>query len=304
MKTYDKRPLSISEQIERLIERGMQIPDHARATHYLTHVSYYRLSGYWRLFEITTVVDNHRFKDGTGFDQVLDLYVFDRELRLLVMDAIERIEISLRNQWGHVLSLAHSSHAYLDPTLFRNSADHAECLAALARDVKKSHETFIKHYMATYNDPDLPPVWAVCKIMSLGQLSRWYGIIRNPSLRQQMADVYDLDEKTLGSFLHHLTTVRNCCAHHSRLWNRKFTVKMQLPEKKPSGLAANLNKAADRYIYNTLTMLAYLMDIINPGHHWKQRLFELFHRHPGVWPRSMGFPDDWRERLIWKRVTE
>src|SRR5690242_13015559 len=132
MKTYDKRPLSISEQIERLTERGMQIPDRARVTHYLTHVSYYRLSGYWRLFEITTAEDSHRLEDGTGFDQVLDLYIFDRELRLLVMDAIERIEISLRSQWGYVLSLSHGAHAYLDPALFRGSADHAECLASLA----------------------------------------------------------------------------------------------------------------------------------------------------------------------------
>lgn len=300
MKKFDKRPLSFSDQVQLLIDRGMQVPDVPRAIHYLTHISYYRLSGYWRLFEDGVTAGDHRFKAGTHFDQVLDLYIFDRELRLLVIDAIERVEISLRSQWGHILANTHDSHAYLDPSVFRSSAEHAECLSALVRDIKKSHETFIKHYMDTYNEPDLPPIWAVCKIMSLGQLSRWFSIIRKPSLRQQIADAYQLDERTLSSFLHHLTTVRNCCAPHSRFWNRRFTVKMQFPEKKPAGLVANFNKTADRYAYNTLTMLAYLMDIINPGHHWKKRLSELLQRHPGVWPRSMGFPDNWQNLPLWK----
>ncbi|HEX9024758.1 MAG TPA: Abi family protein [Geobacteraceae bacterium] len=300
MRMYDKPSLSISEQIQRLIQRGMAIPDRARASHYLTHISYYRLSGYWRLFEDGTAAEDHQFKAGTHFDKVLQLYIFDRELRLLVMDAIERIEISLRSQWGHLLAQAYGPHAHLDPSNFCSSADHAECLAALVRDIKKSHETFIKHYLETYDKPDLPPVWAVCKIMSLGQLSRWFSIIRTPALRQQIAATYQMDERILASFLHHLTTVRNCCAHHSRLWNRRFTVKMQLPEKKPAGLIVNFNKTADRYVYNTLAMLAYLMDIINPGHHWKRRLSELLERHPEVWPRSMGFPDNWRDLPLWR----
>ena len=62
----------------------------------------------------------------------------------------------------------------------------------------------------------------------------------------------------------------------------------------------DFNRSDGRLIYNTLVMLAYMMDNINPGHHWKQRLGKLFDDHSHVSARSMGFPDDWRERATWK----
>lgn len=299
-KTFDKPPLPILDQIEQLKERGMLITDPDRAIHYLTHIAYYRLSGYWHPFQVNNGDGTHRFKEGVSFDLILQHYIFDRELRLLIMDAIERVEISLRNQWSCALSMTHGAHAYLKPDLFCSHGEHAKCLASLARGVTSSQEMFVKHYLKTYDQPDLPPVWAACKIMTLGQLSLWYKIIKEPALRQRIANSYYLDEKILVSLFHHLTTVRNCCAHHSRLWNRRFTVIMKLPRKKPYELTLNLNYDSERYLYNTLVMLAYMMDIINPGHHWKERLGELFTRHPDVSKQAMGFPDDWQNRPIWK----
>lgn len=299
-KPFDKPPLSLAEQIDRLQERGMLIPDRDRAIHYLTHIAYYRLSGYWHPFQIDNGDGTHLFQKGVSFDLILQHYIFDRELRLLIMDALERVEISLRNQWSCALSMTHGAHAYLKPDLFRSHGEHAECLASLVREVKRSQEMFIRHYLEVYDPPDLPPVWAACKIMSLGQLSRWYKIIKEPALRQKIADTYGLDETTLGSFCHHLTTVRNICAHHSRLWNRRFTVTLKLPKKKPAHLVGNFNLAADRFLYNTLVMLAFMMDIINPGHSWKERLGKLIVKHPDVQVQAMGFPVSWQERPIWK----
>lgn len=300
MKIYDKPPLTIEQQIDRLRERGMIIPDNERATHKLTHISYYRLSGYWRPFELENEDGTHRFVEGTSFDLVLQYYIFDRELRLWLMDAIERLEVSFRNQLSNTLAMAYGAHSYLFPTHFASHKEHTDCLGSLLREITRSKEPFIKHYFATYNEPDMPPIWVATKIMSLGQLSRWYKMIREPALRQEVADTYRLDESIFTSFLHHLTPVRNCCAHHGRLWNRRFTLTMKLPRKKPPGLHENFNPDSDGHLYNTLVMLAYLMDIFNPGHHWKERLVELFDRHPDVPARAMGFPDDWRERGIWK----
>lgn len=300
MKTFSKQPLTIEQQIDLLKKRGMSIPEPSRASHYLTHISYYRLSGYWRPFEQENGESNHLFVDGTSFDQVLQHYIFDRELRLWLMDAIERIEVSFRNQLATTLAMKYGSHAYLFPEHFSSHKEHVECLASQLREITRSKEPFMKHYRETYNDPDLPPIWVATKIMSLGQLSRWYKMIREPAIRQQIADTYQIDESLLSSFLHHLTPVRNTCAHHGRVWNRRLTLTMRLPKKKPPGLYVNFNPDSDGHIYNTLVMLAYMMDTINPGHHWKLRLGELFERHPQVSERSMGFPDEWRDRPIWK----
>ena len=115
-----------------------------------------------------------------------------------------------------------------------------------------------------------------------------------------IARAYDLDEVNLTSFMHHLSTVRNYCAHHSRLRNREFTFVWSLPTHRPAVLVGNLNHFEGKRLYNTLVMSAYLMDTINPGHHWKHRLGELFLHHPHVKARQMGFPDNWRELPPWR----
>ena len=135
--------------------------------------------------------------------------------------------------------------------------------------------------------------------MSLGQLSKWYENLKNQALRQQIADGYGMDEKVFVSLLHHLTLIRNVCAHHSRLWNRHFTITPKLPRKKPAGLTPVFNMAAPRQLYNALVLIAYLMNIVSPGHHWKQRLLAVLEHHSGIPVEPMGFPDGWRNLSFW-----
>ena len=107
----------------------------------------------------------------------------------------------------------------------------------------------------------------------------------------------------LVSFAHHLTIVRNHCAHHGRVWNRKLSLKMQVPGKKPAGLSAQFNPAQDRRLYNTLTMLTYLMSVISPASTWRQRLKALIQATPQIAVADMGFPADWEQRAIWQENT-
>lgn len=96
MKSYDKLPLSISEQARLLLDRGLICEDTVRLESYLASIGYYRLSAYWLPFEQSPPSDssrNHQFISGTHFEKILTLYIFDRKLRLLVMEAIERIEV-------------------------------------------------------------------------------------------------------------------------------------------------------------------------------------------------------------------
>jgi abortive infection bacteriophage resistance protein len=93
--TCCKPALSLDAQIDLLISRGLEIPDRDKACHYLRYIGYYRLSGYYLTFQQKTPEANHHtFKKGVTFGDILDIYIMDRELRLLVMDAIERIEVA------------------------------------------------------------------------------------------------------------------------------------------------------------------------------------------------------------------
>ena len=293
---YNKPPTSFSQQVDILESRGMSIPDKNLASHYLSHINYYRLSEYWLPFESNH--GDHTFHPGTTFEQVLAIYILDRELRLLVMDAIERIEISVRTQWAYHFSHRYGPHAYLDSNLFKTKWNHQANLGKLKYEVAASQETFIQHLRNKY-DETLPPIWAVVEIMTLRQLSKWFANLTHGKDRNTVAHVYDMDEINLTSYLHHLSTVRNVCAHHSRLWNREFTFTYKLPTKRPQIIVNSLNRNQPRKLYNTLVMLEYLMEKISPGTHWKQRLFELLKKHPVVNPATMGFPENWQALSIW-----
>ncbi|GMQ87557.1 MAG: Abi family protein [Gammaproteobacteria bacterium] len=292
---FTKPPKTFDEQIDLLTKRGMAVADRPRARHYLAHLNYYRLGAYWLPFEQDH--DGHQFRPGTTFEQVLDLYVFDRELRLLVLDAIERVEVSIRTQWAYHLSHIYGPHAHLDKTLFKAKWHHFGNVDKLKREVNRSHEVFIQHLRNKYDEP-LPPLWAICEIMTLGELSKWFANLRRGKDRNAIARTYDLDEVNLTSFLHHLSTVRNICAHHARLWNREFTFTWKIPIHRPAALLENFHNHGERRIYNTLVMLAYLMDQTSPNHHFKTRLHKLLKKY-SVDETAMGFPENWRELEFW-----
>ena len=125
---FEKPPKTFDEQVDLLISRGMRIGDLDRARRYLSHLNYYRLAAYWLPFEQDH--STHRFKPGTDFDLVLQHYIFDRKFRLLVMDAIERIEISIRTRWAYHLAHCYGPHALLDPSLFKKKWSHTQNINA------------------------------------------------------------------------------------------------------------------------------------------------------------------------------
>ena len=291
---FTKPALAFADQVALLQRRGMIIADPERAEFYLRHLNYYRLGAYWLPFEADH--GSHAFRPGTRFEDVLNLYVFDRELRLLLLDALERIEVSVRTQWAYQLAHCHGSHAHLDAAIAFRTDWHQRHLAKLSEEVTRSDETFIRHLLDTYAEP-LPPVWAVCEVMSLGLLSHWYSNLRPMPTRRRIAARFGVDEGVLQSWLHHLTVVRNICAHHARLWNRDLTVLPQAPRSKPAALK-NQFQGGSHKLYNTLLILLYLMDIVAPASQWRQRLVELIDSH-GIDAAAMGFPADWRARPIW-----
>lgn len=297
---YEKPALSYTNQVVRLRERGMHFQDEARAEHYLGHLNYYRLAAYWLPYE--SHHDSHIFRSGTQFETVLDHYLFDRELRLLLLDAIERIEVSLRGHFAYQLGHRHGPHALMQSSLFKDSSrwNYRSGLAGLLKDVQGNREVFIQHFRKHYDEP-LPPVWAVVEIMSFGQLSKWLQHLAHSDDRNAIARAYGLDERILISFCHHLYIVRNHCAHHGRVWNRELAVKFTLP-RNPAPLGESLVKGRDesaqRKLYNTAVMLTYLLDVISGHHHFRERLAGLIEQY-SIHPTSMGFPEGWQQLPVW-----
>lgn len=297
---FQKPSLTIADQIALLRARGMAIPDRAKAEHYLLHISYYRLRAYWYILESAAPAPGeHQFVPGTSLDDAISLYIFDRRLRLLVMDAIERIEVSLRGTWAYCMATQYGPHGYLDPAHYADPLIYADNLIQLTAEVNRSTDDFIRHYKQKYTQPPMPPVWMVSEVMSLGALSKWYSSLNLRADRNRIAKAYGLDEKVMTSVAHHLSYVRNICAHHGRLWNKYLTVGMVSPSS-PGSLKLAVGGAGHRKLYSTLAVLTYLMRIAAPGSDWQRTLVDLIIGCPQANPQQMGFPGDWQQRPFWK----
>jgi abortive infection bacteriophage resistance protein len=284
--SFDKLPITISEQLNLLQNRGMIIDNIDEATHNLTHINYYRLSAYWLPYEL---LNSHNFKENTNFQEILNHYKFDRELRLHILKAIERIEISLRSNMAHILSLKYGTHPHLQKDIFSNNDKYNNTLQKLKSEINRSNELFIKHFNNSYKE-ELPPLWASVELMTIGQISNWYSNLKHRKDRNDISKIYGLNETILKSFMHHLTIIRNISAHHSRLWNRRFMFTFKLPNN-PAELSSKINHNNTNSIFNTIIMIEYFMNIIDKDTSWYKELNELIVSYD-INKDSMGFPVD------------
>ncbi|MEY4578825.1 MAG: hypothetical protein RL701_3528 [Pseudomonadota bacterium] len=273
--------------------------DDVKATHALRHIGYYRLSGYALPFQTGgTGADRHSFKPGADFDHVLDRYVFDRKLRLLVMDAIERIEIAVRSALSNVLATVHGPHWYTEPGMFEPSFRHTEFIDEIKRQIgyaphhAKRRDVYIEHYFRTYSAPDMPPSWMVFESLSFGTVSQTCQGLR-PHNGGAVSREYGLPRPVLTSWLHSINYVRNICAHHARLWNRECRVKPVIAHAYAAELTPN-----DR-LYAQLVVMQVMLKQVSPDTHWAAKLQQLLNEHPIVPLRSMGFPQGWAARPVW-----
>jgi abortive infection bacteriophage resistance protein len=299
---YNKPPLPVAGQLEKLKSRGLQIEDDAEALHYLLHIGYYRLSAYMLTFQERSQPDKP-FEVGTTFRQILGVYRFDRELRLHAMDIIERIEVSVRSCFVNELSCKYGSHWYLNPKYFEPTYDHRHLIKKIESELhidsvtkrrsKQHQEIFINHYFSKYGDPHLPPIWMVCECLSFGTWSLMYSSLRSKTDRKLVADHFRLEEYLLCKWLRSINQVRNICAHHSRLWNRKFVMKFEVL-KEQKDLVFN-----DDHFYPFAVICYTILKRIAPTTDWHRKLYDLLSRYPEVKPLRMGFPLKWHEQPFW-----
>ena len=293
---YAKPPLPVQDQVSLLKSRSLEIPDEARAIRYLQNIRYYRLSGYMYPFLADT--KQHLYKKGTTFEDILDLYRFDRELRLLVFSAIEKIEIALRSLITNEFSVASQNPFwYAESAYFANPAKHAAFLDSLSLNISRSNDVFIKHFYNTYSNP-WPPIWVIFEILSMGQFSILYSITAKSPPRKAVADYFGVKEVVLSTWLHTLVYVRNICAHHTRLWNKDLRIPVKLPKKTANKWLSSQN-VTNRKVYIALVIISYLLNTITPNHTFRQKIKNLITKYPNNNITAMGFPKDWRSDPFW-----
>ncbi|KDA02734.1 Abi family protein [Hyphomonas oceanitis] len=304
---YSKPATNINDQATLLKQRGMVIVDEDLVKRWLVTVGYYRLSAYWLPYEKPAQDNQTRSKvffPGTPFESVVDIYTFDRQLRLLVTEAIERVEIALRTSWTYHLSHASGPHAHMNAEFFDSGWSHAKRIATMAARTEQSREVFITHYQEKYGNPYMPPLWAVTELMTFGELSKWISATSNLKISSAIAkDIGLPSRETLEGAIQTLAYVRNICAHHGRLWNRRLVKRIPNIKRFRDDLCISQNgrqAQPENHIYNVLVILMRLLNHQSPDTTFSTRLKELIQTREPVQRKAMGFPDDWESRPIWK----
>jgi len=307
---YQHLPTTVEQQIELLRDRGM-VGGASLMKRWLITVGYYRLSAYWLPYEKPPAENetrSKRFSAGIDFAQIVDIYVFDRKLRLLVMEAIDRFEIAVRARWTNRLSVAHGSHAHMESSLFLDGFKHAQMYSKIAQRAADSSEVFVDHYRRKYTQPFLPPLWQVTELMSFGELSHWVVNTKDNDLKDELArDIGLPNKETLEGTLQLLSYVRNICAHHSRLWNRKTVKRSQ--NIRQFRIDLDIDRSGSQHqprnsIYNVLVVLARTLRHQSPDTTFPQRVRSLVETRTPTQQVAMGFPRDWRSRPIWKNEAQ
>lgn len=305
---FNKQATSIDEQIQLLKARGMRVDDYDLAERWMKTVGYYRLGAYWLPHEEPPQegeTRSKRFKPGTTFENIVRIYVFDRRLRLLIAEAIERIEVALRARWTYYAAHEWGPHGYTEHRNFSCGLAHTKQLTQLTKRIEDSNEVFIQHYRGKYTDPKWPPIWSATETMTFGELSKWFELTGNHKLKGEIAKDLGLpDRQTLKGTLHLLAYVRNVCAHHGRLWNRqtvkaapfirRFKDDMEIRDATTKG-----QPEATKGIYNVIVILMRMLRHQAADTTFPARIAALVEELRDEERKRMGFPTDWSKRPCW-----
>jgi len=139
---YIKSALTYAAQLQQLKNRGLIIEDDNKALHLLEVISYYRLSGYW--YPMLIDKQTHQFKSDSSFETAFNIYKFDRELRLLILRELEKIEVAIRAKLVYMLSHSRGSFWYKDASNFINPIKHADTLSKLGAEYTRSEQQWFK----------------------------------------------------------------------------------------------------------------------------------------------------------------
>ena len=312
MAKFTQPPLSLDQQIENLILKGLVIDNPEEAKNTLSFISYFRLKLYQKHF----IGDDNRFSPGTDFNSLINLYSFDRDLKLIIFHAIENIEVAIKTLINNQMCERYGSHWFLDHNNFRTlQAVNDAPLNDTEAYVKFSHENFIadlketcrvgsqhnfiSNYMSAYNDPALPPSWMVFEIITFGTISKIYEYLNDVEVRDNVAGVFNLTKKMLTSWLHCITNIRNICAHHSKLVYTTLIIQPVFPTRSKKKFLIESDLVVTRRVYSILCCIQHLLSTINTDSIYKQNLLDLIDKNPQINYTLLGFTPNWRDEPLW-----
>lgn len=283
---FSKPAKNPTDLVNHLKSRGLIVNDQLAAETAIARIGYYRLLIYMRPLQD----QNKRFFQSKSFEDILTLYKFDRQLRLLCLDAIETIEVALRAAIVNELAVQQTAHFYTESSHYINTSEFKNFI----QTTLKSKSMSVDHYYAKYSTPSFPPIWSILETLSIGSLSKMYSNLTVPN-RKIVAKCFKYDEDVLVSWFRAIAALRNKCAHQNRVWN---TISPADKPKIARRTKSFCGPSQETFYARAVVVNALLLEI-EPSSKWKQELKKLLSSNSIVNPRQMGFPSNWETMSFW-----
>ena len=286
---------TIDEQLDILRSRGLTINDETKAKDFLLRNNYYRISGY-----SLTLRKNDTFSKSATFQNIIDIYNFDHELRHILLQYLEVIEVQMKSVYAYEFTKVHGPTGYLDETFFTNKAKHKEIIdkAEQQKAQRLPHEAYLKHFVKDLHQD--VPLWAYVDLLTISDISFLYSISEQP-IKNAVARAFGLTMNKgaaiLGSYMHSMTIIRNLCAHGSRIYNRLFEQKPSLNKKEKALLRKNSNGELDNaHFYGFLLIMRRILPV-DEFSEMRNSIVMLTKKYPFVRMDYYGFRSDWEQKL-------
>lgn len=218
---YTKPYATAAQRVQHLRARGLTISRPRVAARKIEEFGYERLRIYFLSRRDRSLPDKP-FLAGTTYNDILRLYECDAKLRNICFSEVGRFEIIFRNRISETLSARFGGHPYSEIAAFNAAKARNELFQFVLRTFNSSKDARAKHYLRTYTEPTLPPIWVLKEFLSFGASARLYGGLSG-SIRTDIAASFGVSHlPTFDNWIKCFVDLRNICAHHDRLFNRGF----------------------------------------------------------------------------------
>lgn len=288
---------NVHDLVQLLILRGLEVSNSNKAERYLSTIGYYRLSAYMvPLMKMPKSLK--QFKSGASFKQAMMLYRFDKKLRMLIFNEIEKVEVAIRSTIVNTIcELTGDKFWMTNPIHFADANKFSNTLSLINKEVRRSHEEFIVKFRTNFTDP-FPPAWMLAEILPFGYITNIFCNLKDKRLKKKVAQQFYLQVPPFESWMTKLYLTRNDCAHHARIWNKRNSMNPTIPNRITRPWITLPTDPLK--VYHDICIIKYLLDVVNPNNDMLAKLRWLFVDFPEIDLKAMGFPDGWELEPLWR----
>ena len=280
--------MTIDEQIENFKSLGLIINDEEYAKRILNDISYFRLI---KAYSLGYKPKNGSYYKGITFEQIVELYLFNANLRQITLARIEKIEVNVRCRIANYFAETYGVLGYKDPANFAEKEYHKEFLEDIEEEISRNSKApFVRNFKENYEGGELP-IYALVEVFSFGTLSKFYKNMKNAD-KKVVAKSFGLGYTYLESWLESIAYVRNICAHYGRIYNAKFS-KTPVLYKQYTEVGIGNNR-----MFGVLLCMKHILKNDNHWNSYVNQIAALVNKYEHVDVKTMGFSDDWKDLLL------